>query len=123
MNQIKTVTAIAVIYVATGVLGLMLPNASFAASPFLVTRSSIETFSDDADGRAQYYKANRKSITLAESLVHLRQCHMSEQKTSEFEQPPLQNQTLPQLSPTHSSKVFLPQAQAPAQTPAQAQAQ
>lgn len=72
-------------------LGVLIPSASFAASPFLVEHLSVESMNQSGQGRASFYtesdalkanekanaKAPRKSVTLAESLVHLRQCHQS----------------------------------------------
>lgn len=88
-----------------GAFGVLLPNTSFAASPFLLLHTSVEQTDQTGQGRASFAvnnekvsdkqensqqkntpqstlqnKAPRKPVTLAESLVYLRQCHMSDQQ-------------------------------------------
>ncbi len=48
----------------------MLSCAAFASSPFMVKHNAVE----NGSGRAATKPAEAKSVTLAESLVHLRQC-------------------------------------------------
>ena len=71
------------------ILGGIVPNTSFAASPFLVKHSSVVHFEQSghglAQGRATFINdahndenkdntaQTRKPLTLAESLVHMRQ--------------------------------------------------
>ena len=69
-------------------LGASLSSASFAASPFLMKHSTVTQMEQSGEGRAQFSnpqetvsKQPRKPVTLAESLVHFRQCHMKDQQT------------------------------------------
>ena len=66
-------------FVGIVMLGSLMPNSSFAARPFLVEHCSIEQMNQSGHGRASFTsdnnsdKEDRKSVTLAESLVDLRQ--------------------------------------------------
>ena len=70
------------------VLGASLSTASYAASPFLMKHSTVTQMEQAGEGRAQFSnqqetvsKQPRKPVTLAESLVHFRQCHMKDQQS------------------------------------------
>lgn len=54
---------------------------SFAASPFLVNHSTVES----DGGRAEPRVTTHKAVTLAESLVQLRQCHLSQSPANDSE--------------------------------------
>lgn len=75
-----------------------MPNVSYASSPFLVTHSSIEQMNQSGQGRATFLSGKlvdkavlnkksakkdfRKPVTLAESLVHFRQCHLADEQNA-----------------------------------------
>ena len=56
-----------------------LSNFAMAANPFLVSSATVEP----NGGRA--VQTDSKSVTLAESLVQLRHCHMNEASESMFD--------------------------------------
>jgi hypothetical protein len=57
--------------------------SSFAASPFLVSHSATDSAVESGGGSEVQPVTTTKSVTLAESLVHLRQCHMSAKLATE----------------------------------------
>jgi len=65
-----------IIVIATALVALgSFSQTGYAASPFLVTHAAVES----NGGRAQHKVAMVKSVTIAESLVQMRLCHMNEQ--------------------------------------------